>query len=325
MTKRTQSFRALGTRVKLTLFDPVPSGLLDSTQRLVMHYEDLLTVNRSQSEVMSINAAAGKHAVKVSAVTYDLIRVAVHVSQKYFGFDVAIGPLVQLWHIGFTDAKRPTDMAIAKCMNLIDPMQIELDDVTCSVFLKQPGMSLDLGGIGKGYIADAIKAFWAVNDTYRGIIDLGGNLLMVGSGPHSDGRWRVGVQDPDARRSQTLGLLTIDHGSIVTSGIYERFLEQDGHRYHHILDPLTGFPLITDLASVTVVSARSIDGEIFSSLGFYYGEAKIIPLLARHTDVGLIFTTQSNNVMITSNLRNKFTLTNANYRLQEVPVTVNTD
>lgn len=305
---------ALGTRNVLRLPGLDPHGVLAGSERLVHHYEALLTVNRTHSDVMAINDAAGRHAVIVSPLTFRVIQEGLAVSLTYPGFDLAIGPLVQLWRIGFKDAQLPSEAAITSRLAMIDPTKIELDDRSHSVFLRQPGMSLDLGGIGKGYIADAIREFWRRNGVFNGLIDLGGNLVAVGPGPHADRQWRVGIQDPQRPRGTLLGMLKTPAAAIGTTGIYERYLEIDGHRYHHILDPRTGWPLVTKMASVTAVTDRSIDGEIFSSLGFFYGAQHLTALLAAHPHVGLITTWQDGTVSVTPNLVNQFELTSAAYR-----------
>src|SRR5699024_7664199 len=160
-------------------------------------------------------------------------------------------------------------------IKLIDPMQIQLDDSNLTVFLKHSGMELDLGGIAKGYIADRIRDLWRAFGIKNGIIDLGGNLLFVGDSVHDDKKWIIGIQSPINNRGISLGNVKMSACSAVTTGIYERFLEIDGKKYHHIIDPRTGYPLQTDLASVTVFTRDSIIGEIEAKRLFFYGNTKV--------------------------------------------------
>ena len=127
---------------------------------LIDHYEDLLTVNRDESEVMDINHAAGEHPVQVSSPVYGLVKLAVEKSRENFGFNALIGPVVKLWHIGFKGAHVPKDSEIKERMLLTDPFKVVLDDQNQTVFLKMKGMELDLGGIAKGWIADRIRDLW---------------------------------------------------------------------------------------------------------------------------------------------------------------------
>src|SRR5699024_2504665 len=153
-------YHALGTEINLTVFQEGQVPALDKAYELIQYCEDVLTVNRTESEIMSINHAAGSHAVSVSEISYDLVKEAVEVSQENHGFNAAIGPLVKLWHIGFSDAEVPSDHEISHTLRLTNPRRIMLNDKEKSVFLLDEGMELDLGGIAKGYIADAIKRLW---------------------------------------------------------------------------------------------------------------------------------------------------------------------
>ncbi|MFC6177296.1 FAD:protein FMN transferase [Companilactobacillus huachuanensis] len=314
MTNFTNTYHALGTEIKLTVFQKEHVPALDKANDLVQCCEDLLTVNRTESEIMSINHASGKGPVSVSEISYDIVKRAVQVSQENHGFNAAIGPLVKLWHIGFSDAEIPSDQEISHTLRLTNPRRIMLNDKERSVFLLDEGMELDLGGIAKGYIADAIKKLWHELGVDQGIINLGGNVLLVGRSIHNDGLWKVGVQSPFDTRNEPIGILEIPDYSIVTSGIYERFLNKNGHSYHHIMDPLTGYPVETDLLGVTVVSPKSIDGEIWSSLGFYNDYEGTRKLLS-DPKIGLIFVYKDMTVRLTDNLKNKFKVTDSVFKV----------
>ncbi|MBA1393301.1 FAD:protein FMN transferase, partial [Lactobacillus sp. XV13L] len=128
LEQEVDQHHALGTTITLQVFGAQNKNIINDSFDLIDHYEDLLTVNRDQSEVMDVNHAAGKNAVQVSSGTYSLIKLAVKESQANFGFNALIGPLVKLWSIGFKDAHVPTEEQIAEKMKLIDPFKVELDD-----------------------------------------------------------------------------------------------------------------------------------------------------------------------------------------------------
>lgn len=271
--RHVMTHHALGTRITLTIYGNRYFGLLKQSMDLIDHFEDQLTVNRDQSEVMSVNRGAGRTPKMVSQTTYDLIKLAVKYSRENFGFNALIGPLVKLWKIGFAGAHVPSDQEIKQRLQLIDPYKVLLDDTARTVYLEEAGMELDLGGIAKGYIADRIKDLWEENGVPAGIIDLGGNLLFVGKSPRrDDGQWIICVQDPQLHRGENLATVREPACSAVTSGIYERFLIKNGRRYHHLLDPRTGYPLETDLSSVTVFTDQSVMGEIEAKRLFFNGE-----------------------------------------------------
>ncbi|MBC6342782.1 FAD:protein FMN transferase [Lactobacillus kimbladii] len=264
---------ALGTSITLQIFGALDKSVINDSFTLIDHYEDLLTVNRDESEVMDVNHAAGKHPVQVSSGTYDLIKLAVEESRKNFGFNALIGPVVKLWAIGFKDAHVPTDDQIKERMKLIDPFSVDLNDVNQTVFLKKSGMELDLGGIAKGWIADRIKDYWMAYGVHAGIINLGGNILLVGDSPkRASGQWSVGVQDPKEPRGNNIASVMVPQCSAVTSGTYERYLEVDGHKYHHLIDPRTGYPVETNLAGVTTFTKYSVEAEIECKRLFFAGK-----------------------------------------------------
>ena len=264
---------ALGTSITLQIFGARDKSVINDSFTLIDHYEDLLTVNRDESEVMDVNHAAGKHPVQVSSGTYDLIKLAVEESRKNFGFNALIGPVVKLWAIGFKGAHVPTDDQIKERMKLIDPFSVDLNDTDQTVFLKKSGMELDLGGIAKGWIADRIKDFWMAYGVHAGIINLGGNILLVGDSPKRiSGQWSVGVQDPKEPRGNNIASVMVPQCSAVTSGTYERYLVVDGHKYHHLIDPRTGYPVETDLAGVTTFTKYSVEAEIECKRLFFAGK-----------------------------------------------------
>ncbi|VDG20155.1 FAD:protein FMN transferase [Lactiplantibacillus mudanjiangensis] len=297
--RRHVSHYALGTDIDLTLFGSDTNDYLTQANQLIDQYEDRLTVNRLHSEVMAINHAAGQHPVQVSAATYSLVKQAILLSQQHFGFNALIGPLVKLWRIGFDDAQLPTQAEIDARLKLVDPFSVELDDQLFSVYLTQAGMELDLGGIAKGYIADRIQDYWEAFGQRAGMINLGGNLLMVGDSPlHDDHQWRVGIQNPLSPRGNAIASVKIGACSAVTSGIYERHFEINGQSYHHILDSKTGYPRQNDLLSVTIFSKKSIDGEIETTRLFFAGQPEDNWGIDRDDLYGAIFVTKEKKLEI---------------------------
>lgn len=262
---------ALGTSITLQLYGTQKEDLLQKSFALIDHYEDLLTVNRDQSEVMDVNHAAGQKAVQVSRGTYSLIKLAVEKSRENFGFNALIGPVVKLWHIGFKGAHVPTDEQIQEKMKLTDPNDVVLDDDNQSVYLTKAGMELDLGGIAKGWIADRIRDLWRAYGE-GGIINLGGNILLVGDSPkRANGQWTIGIQDPKEPRGDNIATVMVPECSAVTSGTYERYLIVNGKKYHHLIDPRTGYPVQTHVAGVTTFTKKSVEAEIECKRLFFAG------------------------------------------------------
>ena len=149
-------------------------------------------------------------------------------------------------------------MKLTSALPLIDPHFIKLDSVNSTVFLEKKGMKIDLGCLAKGYSADKVAAFLKENGVTSALINLGGNILTIGNNQAKSSQpWQIGIQDPTHTRGTHLMTLSVTGKSVVTSGIYERHLEINGEDYHHIFDSETGYPIETDLASLSIISDRS--------------------------------------------------------------------
>lgn len=306
----------MGSPILLTLFTP-DATLPAQVFRLIRQQENLFTVNRPHSEVMAVNQAAGQRAVQVSQPVFDLIQCAHQVSiQPGSLFNFTIGPLVKCWKIGFQGHSVPPEETLAALKALTDPQQVELDAAQRSVFLRQPDMEIDLGAIAKGYIADLVRTFLRQQGVSRALINLGGNVQTLGAPPHASG-WSIGLKKPFSEADELTGLLTVNGKSVVTSGIYERYFQLDGRCYHHILDARSGYPLDNELLSVTVITDRSIDGDIYTTLLYGLGVSQSMQLLRETPHVEAIFVTRDREVICSSQRQFSFALLDADYRLTD--------
>jgi thiamine biosynthesis lipoprotein len=288
---------------------------------MIRHYESILTVNDAddESEVERINANAGVQAVQVSDSSFTLIQEALAYSQKSEGrFNAAIGPLVKLWNINFDGARKPDQAEIDEVLPLLDYNKIILDEESQTVFLAEAGMRLDLGGIAKGFVADRVHSFLSEQGVESAIIDLGGDLFMLGSN-RGGNEWNVGVRNPSLSRSQNpedlAGTVRVENKAVVTSGVYERYVMVDGVRYHHLLNPETGFPFETGLSSVTVIADRAIDGEGYTKILFGMGVEAALEFVEGIPGIEAILISEDNEIHLSSGLRESFTLRNDDFTL----------
>ncbi|AXF77520.1 FAD:protein FMN transferase [Erwinia tracheiphila] len=302
----------MGSPILLKLFRH-DEALAAHAFRLIKKYEDLLTVNRARSEVMDINLAAGHHAVRVSDPVFALIKCALAASLlKDSSFNLTIGPLVKRWRIGFQGDRVPPPAEIAALLQRTRPQQVILDDAARTVFLAESGMEIDLGAIAKGFIADRVRDYLQSQGIAQGLINLGGNVQTLGAPP--DG-WSVGLKKPFAADDALVGVITVRDKSVVTSGVYERYFEQHGRRYHHILDPQTGYPLDNELDSVTIISTDSLDGDIWSTLIFGMGVKKGCTHLRLQPGIEAILVTKQREVILSSSSQFSFTLVDNHYQV----------
>ena len=175
-------------------------------------------------------------------------------------------------------------------------------------------MEIDLGGIAKGYAADQIVKYLKSKDVESAIINLGGNVFILGE-KEKNTPFKVGIQDPTSEDGSSIGNISISNKSVVTSGIYERYLEKDGIIYHHMIDPSTGYPFENNLSSVTIISSSSIVGDGLSTTTFGLGLQKGMKLIESLDNTDAIFITKDKKVHTTSNLKGKLNLKNESFKL----------
>nr|WP_154324619.1 FAD:protein FMN transferase [Pantoea sp. 201603H] len=312
----TYSAVLMGSPILLRLFEH-NQDLASRVFRLIKQQENIFTVNRPHSEVMAINHAAGRHAVEVSPQVFYLIKRAKAVSMlKDSCFNLAIGPLVKRWKIGFQGNRVPPDEELQALLALTDPGLVILNEQDRSVMLEKAGMEIDLGAIAKGYIADVVRDYLQQQHIEHALINLGGNVQTLGV-PDSSGqqRWAIGLKAPFSSPDALIGVINVNNKSVVTSGIYERYFELDGRRYHHILDSKSGYPLDNELLSVTVISTHSIDGDIFTTLLYGMGVEKGLRYLAGLPEIEAIFVTKDRQVIFSSQHQFSFTLIDNRYHM----------
>lgn len=298
----------MGTAIHLKILSPYASELLKECQKLLENYETIFSTFLTKSQIQAINLAAGKAPVKVDNELFDLINIGKKYSlESQKNFNIAIGPLVKLWRIGFGGQQIPNPSEIQDCLNLINPQLIHLNDKDQTVFLEKKGMSLDLGALAKGYFADKLKAFLIDQGVESGFIDLGGNVLTIGPNfQRLDGKWYVGIQDPKQKRGINKMIFKTQAQSVVTSGIYERFFQdRQGQHFHHILDSRTGYPVHNSLASVTVISSSSTEGEFWTSHLFFYEPQEIMEIVEEVPMIEVIAIDRQGNVSLTNGIKSQ--------------------
>lgn len=306
----------MGTTVTVSLYDSNDEAILDKVFNKVKELEATLSINENGTLVDEINEEAGIKPVKVDDDTYNIVKKGLEYAKLSNGlFDISIGPIVKLWNIGLPEARVPSQEEIDEKLPLVGYNDIEIDDVNKTIFLKRKGMMIDLGGIAKGYTADVISNILTDEGVKSAIIDLGGNVFTHGKKVTGDD-WKVGIQNPFTERGGIVGTITTSNKSVVTSGIYERYIEQDGIKYHHILNPFTGYPYDNEIAGITIVSDKSVDGDALSTSVFAMGVDKGMNFVNTLDGIDAIFITKDYKVYITDGLKSIFTLTNSDFSLE---------
>ena len=302
---------AMDTVMDLTAYGENAAAALTDASREINRLERLLSRTIDTSEISQINAGG---AVTVSEETASLLAQAQTYTAATDGaFDITIAPLVSLWGITTDSPYVPTQQEIDALLPLVGPEHLHLSGDTATL---DDGCAIDLGGIAKGYTSDRAEAIFRAAGVESGNISLGGNVYVQGSKP--DGSpWRVAVQDPQ-NSSAAAVVLELSDAYAVTSGGYQRYFDQDGKRYHHIIDPATGSPADSGLLSVTVVASANGDTDgiltghgtmcdAFSTALFVMGEEKALDFWrSGQYDFDLVLVTDDGRVVITEGLADSF-------------------
>lgn len=270
--------------------------------------EGKLSLYEENSEISRLNSAAGQHPVALSHDTYQFLRQAAEDCAQAQGlFDITIAPLTLAWDVTSESPRIPSEAEIQEAQKLVDYRRIIFDDANETAMLANAGMRIDLGGIAKG-MAAALMRQYAVKNNVQGYLSLGGNMMVQGKKP--DGKdYVIGIRDPRGDASEYIASLALDGLTMATTGDYERYFEQDGVRYHHIIDPFTGYPSATDLISVTVVSEDGTLADYLSTLIFMRGSAALSNYLDRD-DCMVLAITDKLEVYASEPLRERLTVNN---------------
>lgn len=310
---RTEIF--MGTAIKVTLYDSNNEEILNKVFDRIVEIENLVSINKEGTEIDELNKNAGVKPVKLSEDSYNIVEKGLEYSKiSNGGYDISIGPLVKLWSIGLPEANVPTEDKIKEAINKVGYSKVEINKDTKEVFLKEEGMILDLGSIAKGYVTDEVVDILKKEGVTQAIIDLGGNIYALGKKDGVD-RWKVGIQDPNSERGNVVGAIDVSDKTVVTTGIYERFLEKDGVKYHHVLNPKTGYPYETNIAGVTIVSDKSIDADALSTLIFTKGVDEGLKFIEELENIDAIFITKDNKIYLTKGIKDNFQLMNENFEI----------
>ena len=304
---------AFDTVISITYYDSKDSGAVTKVMGRLEYYEKIFSRTDPKSELYAVNARLaeaaeqGLHNIRVplSADLYRALHLALDYAEITEGaFDPTLGKLLELYDFGGTEHTVPTESQREEILSHCGWQKLETAEVSWTgdvsaypyqLTVADPQIVIDLGGMAKGFIADRLKEELKAEGVTSAIINLGGNILVIGNKP--DGKpYGIGVMKPEAGSSENLAAFKITDASAVTSGSYQRFFEQGGVTYHHILDPATGLPAESSLRSVTVVAENSAVADILSTSFFVMGEDEAVHFLENCTGIDAYFVNEQNVV-----------------------------
>ena len=298
---------AMDTVMQFTLYHENGEQLLIDAEQEIRRLEQLFSVTMEDSEIARLNQQAGAGSISLSKDTEKVLKKGQEIGElTNQAFDITISPVVKAW--GFTtDGEKyvPSPETLEGLLPLTKAEDLVIDEDASTAELLKKGMAVDLGGIAKGYTSDAVTALLKERGVTSGLVYLGGNISAIGTKPNGE-KWKIAVENPlDA--NDYVGLLEVEDCSVITSGGYQRFFEENGIRYHHIIDSNTGYPADKGLLSVTIISKDGTKADGFSTALFVMGYEEAVDLWRNSNDFEVVFVTTDRRVIATEGVATFFT------------------
>ena len=303
LDEATSEFFAMNTYISVTVYGKDADNTVKSARDRITELERLWSVTDENSEIYAVNHSDGKM-ITVSEDTAELIAFALRMAERTNGaLEPTIYPVLRAW--GFTTGENrvPQESEIKELLNMAGYDKVRQNGNEIQIL---NNMMLDLGAVGKGYAGDEIAELLKENGITSALIDLGGNIQLLGTKPDGS-NWRIGLKDPEG--AGNVGILSVSDCAIVTSGNYERyFTASDGTVYGHIIDPVTGYPVNNDLLSVTVIAKEGKICDALSTSLFVMGVQKAEAHWRQYQDFDMILITKSGEIHITEGIKDNFSL-----------------
>lgn len=286
VTTKSSTDYAMNTVIGITVKSRNPDEDIKVAVDEVKRIDSLMSATNPKSDIFKINNAPAGKATRVSKETAKLISLALEISENSGGdFDISVNSLSELWNISSPSPKVPKSEDIQDLLECTNYKDIEVDLKNNTVTLKKEGMTISLGAIAKGYAADKVAELLKDRGVVEAMIDLGGNVYVVGA------EKTIGIQTPFEARGEYFTTCKVSDKAVVTSGAYERYFEKDGKRYHHILNPHTGYPADSGIDSVTVISDNSVLADGLTTAIYVMGEEKAKTIVKKYKNVEVIILT----------------------------------
>ena len=302
-----KAFSAMGSPFEITAVaekNVIAEHAINAAKKEISRIEKLISSWDANSQTSAINSNAGKKPVKVDIELFNLIKRSIKVSILTDGaFDISFASIDKIWKFDGTMKNIPPSDSVAASVENIDYRNIILNKNDTSVFLKNNGMKIGFGAIGKGYAANKARDVMKSAGVANGIINAGGDLFAWGK--QADGsKWKIGIADPKNKK-EIIAWLQLENTAIVTSGNYERFAYIDGKKYAHIIDPRTGYP-VSGLKSVSIICPDAELADALATAVFVMGEKNGMQLIDQLENIEGIIVNEQDEILISKNLKLEF-------------------
>ncbi len=266
----------------------------------VTRIENLISDWIPATQVSQVNSNAGVKPVRVSSEVFELTKRALHLSEITGGaFDISFAAMDRIWKFDGTMTQMPTPDAIKKSVEKVGYKNIVMDSTNCTIYLKLKGMKIGLGALGEGYAADRCRKIMLARGIKAGIVNGSGDMSTWGKQPNGK-YWTIGITNP-AKTNELIKVISLKEGSVVTSGSYEKFVEFNGKRYSHIINPKTGYPA-TGLTSVTVFGPSAEAANGFSTSMMVLGKDAALKFIKKFPAYQYLIITDSGQIISSGQL-----------------------
>ncbi|OCW71766.1 thiamine biosynthesis protein ApbE [Elizabethkingia anophelis] len=296
--QRSRLVTLMGSRFQITLVDKDSISAernIDKAVAEITRIENLISEWRPETQISQVNQNAGIKPIKVDREVFDLTKKGLYFSKLTDGaFDISIVAMDKIWKFDDSMDELPSEQAIKESVRNVDYRNIILDSTNSTIFLRNPGMKIGFGSIGKGYAADKTRDLMKSMGVKAGIIDASGDISTWGTQP--DGKpWAIGINNPFNDHKMT-AVLYFKENSVTTSGSYEKYAEIHGKRYSHIMNPKTGYPS-TGLTSVTITGPNATMANGFSTSIMVLGEKEGLKLLKQFPEYHYLLITDKGKIV----------------------------
>ncbi|WP_407486519.1 FAD:protein FMN transferase [Elizabethkingia anophelis] len=296
--QRSRLVTLMGSRFQITLVDKDSISAeqnIDKAVAEITRIENLISEWRPETQISQVNQNAGIKPIKVDREVFDLTKKGLYFSKLTDGaFDISIVAMDKIWKFDDSMDELPSEQAIKESVRNVGYQNIILDNTNCTIFLRNPGMKIGFGSIGKGYAADKTRDLMKSMGVKAGIIDASGDISTWGTQP--DGKlWAIGINNP-FNDHKMAAVLYFKENSVTTSGSYEKYAEIHGKRYSHIMNPKTGYPS-TGLTSVTITGPNATMANGFSTSVMVLGEKEGLKLLKQFPEYHYLLITDKGKII----------------------------
>ncbi len=305
--KHTAASFAMDTMITQTVYGQKGEAAMAEVNETLARLDRELSLYSAESHIAAINAAAGKAPVQVPTEVFAVIEKAVTFSKESENaFRVTIAPITLAWAVTSENHRVVPQAEIDTLLPLVNDDDVILDKAASTVMLRKAGQGLDLGGIVKGWACSLVDSIYKKHQIQSAVVSLGGNIYTLGKNPINGNPFIVAFRDPAGDENSYIATFTMENSVCAVSAGYERYFEQDGVKYQHIMDPRMGKPAVSDISAVGVITPDGARADFLSTTLYVWGVARTKAFMSQNPDIGIILLEDKTDILYVSRVLQPF-------------------